>query len=241
VKGRISVVVERNASAAVIRIADSGGGIAPEFLPYVFDMFRQQEHGTRRQYAGLGIGLALVKRLVELHQGNVAVGSPGVGRGTQVTIRLPLLLRVHESDDVSSPEILAPPADLRPFENLTVLVVEDTEETLQAMQALLEVLGARVLVARDGQEALEVLAASPADIVLCDLRMPRMDGFEFMAELSRTRGPGRPPVVALTGLVSDGDRQRTKDAGFEGHLGKPLDRAALVSAVRATLAAHPQA
>ncbi len=236
VKGRVSLVVERDAAAAVVRIADTGAGIAPEFLPYVFDMFRQAEHGTRRQYGGLGIGLALVKRLVELHQGSVAVESPGVGQGTQVTIRLPLLVSRLPVDDVTTPELVAPPADPLPFTNLTVLVVEDTEDTLEAMQVMIEVLGARVLVARDGREALEVLAAAPADIVLCDLRMPRMDGFEFLAELSRTMGSRHPPVVALTGLVSEGDLQRTKEAGFEGHLGKPLERAALVAAVRETLA-----
>lgn len=237
VNGRVSVIVERDAGTAVIRVADNGAGIAPEFLPYVFDMFRQQEQGTRRQYAGLGIGLALVKRLVELHMGSVAVESPGVGQGTQVTIRLPLLLAQHSVDDAAATEIpMGRPSDRRPFANLTVLVIEDTEETLEAMEALIEVLGARVLVARDGLEGLEVLAASSADIVLCDLRMPRMDGFEFLAELSRTVGRRRPPVVALTGLVSDSDRQRTKDAGFEGHLGKPLERSTLVSAVRETLA-----
>jgi CheY-like chemotaxis protein len=204
-------------------------------------MFRQQEHGTRRQYGGLGIGLALVRRLVELHQGTVAVTSPGAGEGTEVTIRLPLLLAQHPQGEAPAPEIVALPSTPLPFANLAVLVIEDTEETLEAMQAMLEVLGAHVRVARDGREALEALAASPADIVLCDLRMPRMDGFEFMAELTRTMGRRRPPVVALTGLVSEADRQRTKEAGFEGHLGKPLERDALVSAVRETLALQTQA
>jgi len=237
--GRVGLTVDRDAGAAVVRIVDNGAGIAPEFLPHVFDMFRQQEHGTRRQYGGLGIGLALVKSLVELHRGSVDVASAGVGHGTQVTIRLPLVVVAFpEPADASAGDVDAKGGNPRPFESLTILVVEDTEDTLEAMHVMLELLGAQVLVARDGMEALEVLTTHRADLVLCDLRMPRMDGFEFLAELGRVQGSGHPPVVALTGLVSDGDRQRTEAAGFEGHLGKPIDRAALVSAVRATLAHH---
>ena len=234
--GRVGVTVERDAGAAVVRIVDSGPGIAPEFLPHVFDMFRQQEHGTRRQYGGLGIGLALVKRLVELHRGSVDVQSAGIGRGTTATIRLPLALAFQEPPGAPAGDVIAKRGDPRPFEDLTILVVEDTEDTLESMHVMLELLGARVLVARDGLEALEVLTTHRPDLVLCDLRMPRMDGYEFLAELSRVQGRGHPPVVALTGLMSEGDHQRTEAAGFEGHLGKPLDRAALVSAVRATLA-----
>lgn len=114
-------------------------------------------------------------------------------------------------------------------------MVEDAEDTLEATCILAEVLGARVLAARGGLEALDVMSADRPDLVLCDLRMPRMDGFEFLRELRRTQGQDHPPVVAVTGFVSEADRERTDAAGFEGHLRKPFDDAAMVTAVRGAL------
>jgi signal transduction histidine kinase/ActR/RegA family two-component response regulator len=230
--GRVRVIVERQTDTAVVRIIDSGEGIAPTFLPHVFDMFRQQEDGTRRRHAGLGIGLGVVKRLVELHRGHVEIASDGVGRGTEVTIRLPLIHEVAHADSEASAR---DQGESRPFGDLTILLIEDTEDSLEATQVMLEVLGAEVLVARDGLEALDVMAMHRPDLVLCDLRMPRMDGFEFLRELCRIQGPDHAPVVAVSGLVSKGDHERTEAAGFKGHLNKPFDDTALVSAVRATL------
>ena len=227
--GRVTVTAEREAGGAVVHVTDSGEGIAQEFLPRAFDMFRQQEEGTRRRHAGLGIGLAVVKRLVELHGGRVEITSAGVGMGTDATIRLPLTSRGTASS--VGPE----PRTARPFDDLTILLVEDTEDSLDATRLMLEVLGAEVLVARDGLEALDVMATSSPDLVLCDLRMPRMDGFEFLRELSRTERDDRPPVVAVSGLASASDQERTRVAGFDGHLKKPFDDVALVSAVRASL------
>ena len=226
--GGVTVTAEREGDGAVMHISDSGEGIAREFLPHIFDMFRQQEEGTRRRHAGLGIGLAVVKRLIELHGGRIEITSGGLGKGTEATIRLPLTSRRTGS---SIPE----PRKAGPFDGLTILVVEDTADSLEATRIMLEVLGAEVLVARDGLEALDVMATSSPDLVLCDLRMPRMDGFEFLHELSRTEGDDRPPVVAVSGLVSKSDQERTRAAGFDGHLKKPFDDVALESAVRATL------
>jgi signal transduction histidine kinase len=228
--GHIRLRIDREGESAVVRISDSGEGIPRLFLPHVFDMFRQQEEGTRRHHAGLGIGLAVVKRLVELHQGQIDIGSRGQGQGTEVTIRLPLF---DQAVGEVAEEVHKPP--VAPFAGLTILVVEDTEDSLEMTHMLLELLGAHVLVARDGLEALDVMATSQPDLVLCDLRMPRMDGFEFLSELCRMQGRDHPPVVAVTGLVSEADQQRTHAAGFEGHLKKPFDGTALVSAVRVTL------
>jgi signal transduction histidine kinase/ActR/RegA family two-component response regulator len=227
--GRVRVTLERDGDAAIVRFADTGEGVESEFLPYIFDMFRQQEQGTRRRHTGLGIGLAVVKRLVEMHRGRVEIASAGKGQGTTVTIRLPLTHQLPRTPAVSAIE------KQKPFNELTILLVEDTEDSLEAARVMLEVLGADVLVARDGVEALEVMANNRPDLVLCDLRMPRMDGFEFLRELSRIQGRDRPPVVAVSGLASQADHQRTEAAGFEGHLNKPFDDRALVSAVRATL------
>ena len=230
--GRVRVIAERQTDTAVVRVTDSGEGIAATFLPHIFDMFRQQEDGTRRRHAGLGIGLAVVKRLVELHRGHIEIASNGVGQGTEVTIRLPASCEVA---DAGRGAAVRDQEETNPFGDLTILLVEDAEDSLDATRIMLEVLGAEVLVARDGHEALDVMTKNRPDLVLCDLRMPRMDGFEFLRELCRVQGTDHPPVVAVSGLVSKGDHQRTEAAGFEGHLNKPFDDAALVSAVRAGL------
>ena len=231
--GRMKVTVERGVSEATVRIADSGEGIAPEFLPHVFDMFRQQEEGTRRAHSGLGIGLALVKRLVELQGGKVEIASAGKGGGTQVTVRLPL--QTQQADLARD----APGAayEARALDHLTILLVEDTQDAREPMRVLLEQLGARVLEAGNGSQALDVLTVQRPDIILCDLRMPVMDGYEFIRALTRDRGHDHPPVVAISGLASKGDRERTSVAGFRGHLGKPIDIEALVATVRTTVAA----
>lgn len=226
--GRVRVTLEQEGDA-IVRISDTGEGVEPKFLPYIFEIFRQQEQGTRRRHVGLGIGLAVVKRLVDMHRGCVEIASGGRGKGTTVTIRLPLTRQLPRSPAVAVVE------NRKPLDDLTILLVEDTEDSLEATRIMLEVLGTRVLVARDGVEALEVMATNRPNLVLCDLRMPRMDGFEFLRELCRIQGRDHPPVVAVSGLASQADHQRTQAAGFEGHLNKPFDDKALVSAVRATL------
>jgi signal transduction histidine kinase/ActR/RegA family two-component response regulator len=228
--GRVRISVESASESALVRVVDTGVGIAAKFLPHVFEMFRQQEEGTRRRHSGLGIGLALVKRLVEMHGGHVAIASAGEGYGAEVTIRLPLTQRALSRDSAAK---LASGA--HPLGDLTILVVEDTEDSLDATRMMLEMLGADVLVARNGVEALDVMATHRPDLVLCDLRMPEMDGFEFLRELSRIQGAHHAPVVAVSGLVSQIDHERTEAAGFEGHLHKPFDDAALVTAVQAGL------
>jgi signal transduction histidine kinase/CheY-like chemotaxis protein len=228
--GHIRVTVERASDTALVRFVDTGEGISAKFLPHVFEMFRQQEEGTRRRHSGLGIGLALVKRLVEMHGGRVDIASAGAGFGTEVTIRLPV---THQAFSKSGSAKVR--SSSHPFDDLTILVVEDTEDSLDATRMMLEVLGADVLVARNGLEALDVMAEHHPDLVLCDLRMPEMDGFEFLRELCRIQGDHHAPVIAVSGLVSQADHERTEAAGFEGHLHKPFDDAALVTAVRAGL------
>src|SRR5262249_15158741 len=175
--GRITVMVARVDDTAVVTIRDTGEGISPEFLPYVFDIFRQQERGTRRRHEGLGIGLALVKRLTELQGGQVAITSLGVGKGSEVAIRLPL---APESDHELLPATKAR-HDLRhELNGLRLLVVEDMDDARETTRLILERLGADVMVAKDGLEALKIVENVQPDVVLCDLRMPRMDGFEFV-------------------------------------------------------------
>jgi signal transduction histidine kinase len=228
--GRVLVTLSREEDSARVVVSDTGVGIAPEFLPFVFEIFRQQEQGTRRKHEGLGIGLSLVKRLVEIHKGTVVVTSAGVGRGTEVTVRLPLAAEIEDLGDAAP---VAAPFSATALAGLSLLVVEDSDDTRETVCALLRQLGAEVSLARDGHEALEMIAKADPDLVLCDLRMPGMDGYEFIRELHRR--PARPPVVAISGLASEADYQRTREAGFEAHVKKPFEEAAIVQAVHTAL------
>jgi two-component system CheB/CheR fusion protein len=227
--GAITVTLSRDGDWCQVEVRDTGEGIAPHFLPYLFEIFRQQEDGTRRKHAGLGIGLALVKRLTEAHGGTVRVSSEGIGRGTTVTLRLPLVPEVHEETEPMLPDVAST------FAGLHVLVVEDMEDSREATRVMLEGLGANVEVAGGGAEALGVMSQEPFDVVLCDLRMPLMDGYEFINELHLDADHPHPPVVAISGLASGADHQRTAAAGFEGHIDKPFDEAALLRAVGAVM------
>ena len=226
VGGRIRITLTREGEAAVVSVADNGEGIAPEFLPFVFEPFRQQEQGTRRQHEGLGIGLALVKRLTELHRGTVTITSEGIGRGVEVVVRLPLADPFADRDTV-----VASDPSTEALAGLSILVVEDSDDAREALHALLLYLGAEVTTASDGRDALELLrhAGASPDLIFCDLRMPRMDGYEFIRELLRAPGATHPPVVAMSGLVSESDRALTKAAGFKAHIAKPFVEAAIVA------------
>jgi signal transduction histidine kinase len=234
--GQVRVALAHEAQEARVTVTDSGAGIAPEFLPFVFDLFRQQEQGTRRAYQGLGIGLALVKRLVELHGGSVSIASGGSGRGTQATIRLPLAAAPGAAAAAVPAAAEPAPSGLA---GLVVLVIEDSPDSRESLRDLLRLLGARVAVAGDGREALDMIGDVDPDIVLCDLRMPHMDGYEFIDELSRTQSIRHPPVLAMSALASAADVRRTEAAGFQAHLAKPFDEAAVVAAVNAALRDGP--
>jgi len=230
--GKLRITLAREADQALVRIADSGKGIAPEFLPFAFDIFRQEQQGTHRSSEGLGIGLSLVKKLTEAHKGSVSITSPGAGRGTVVSVRLPLAAHLGQRAGAAPAE--APAA--AGLAGLAILVVEDSDDTRESLQALLELLGAKVSLACDGREAMDMLLQGAApDVVLCDLLMPRMDGFDLIREFD-SRSRAHPPMIAMSGVASAMSRERTRQAGFAGYIRKPFDEAAVVAAIGAALA-----
>jgi signal transduction histidine kinase/ActR/RegA family two-component response regulator len=230
-RGRIKVHVASDGHSATVTVSDTGDGIAAEFLPFAFDQFRQEQRRTRGEHSGLGIGLALVKQLTELHGGHVTIASGGVGLGTEVTIGLPL---------TSAVGIVQPPPPTGELPDLTgrrLLVVDDQQDTRVVLQLLLGDAGADVQLASEGIEALKLAQEGEFDVVLCDLRMPIMDGYEFIRALRQARPGDAPPVIATSGFASSLDHVRTVAAGFVGHVDKAFDlrrlAAALETAIRA--------
>ena len=219
--GSILVRATKDATDVILAITDTGQGIDPEFLPHVFEMFRQADASTSRAQSGMGIGLALVRQLVELHGGIVLVESPGENLGTSVTVRLPLTGELHEA--VSSVLDLTP----QTLSRLGVLVLDDSEDTIEMLRHLLEQGGARVTTATSAVEALRIASENEFDVVLSDISMPGMDGFEFVRRLRELPGKKDVPVLALTGFGRTEDINRAQSEGFFTHLTKPFDLAKL--------------
>ncbi len=213
--GRIRITVGREDSAAVLRVADTGVGIAPETLPHIFDVFAQGERPLDRTQGGLGLGLTLVRRLTELHGGTVAASSEGRGRGSEFVIRLPVASRVAES-----PRAQGEPRSGRP---LRVFVVEDNDDAREALRLLLELWGHRVEEAADGPRGVEAALAGTFDVALIDIGLPGLDGYRVARRL-RDAPKGRALfLVALTGYGQPSDRRRALEAGFDAHLVKPVE------------------
>jgi signal transduction histidine kinase len=219
--GQITVVATSDGSHARISVRDTGVGIPAHMLERVFELFTQAERGYDRVQGGLGIGLTLARSLLELHGGTIEAHSEGVDRGTEIVIELPLAIALDA--DASEPSSTAPSKRLA----RRMLVVDDNEDSADTLAMLLRGLGAEVRTANDGRAALELIRAHRPDIVLLDLGMPRMDGCE-VARRARQMPEGRTVrLIALTGWGQDEDRERTRAAGFDDHLVKPVDLAAL--------------
>ncbi len=222
--GRIRVSVDRDGGAAVIRVADVGIGIAAEALPTLWDMFTQVRDTLDKAQGGLGIGLSLVKRLVEMHGGTVAAESPGVGRGSTFTVRLPLAAATATAVLVApmSETAGAPPPTRR-----RILVVDDNRDAAESLATLLQLSGNETHTAHDGVEAVEAAASFRPSIVLLDIGLPKMDGYEAARKIrQQPHGEGM-VLVALTGWGQDEDRRKSRSAGFDGHVVKPVDLTAL--------------
>lgn len=232
-EGRIDVRVARVGSHIEVSVADTGEGIRPEFLPFVFDRFRQADATTTRRHGGLGLGLAIVKQLVELHGGTVRVASEGMNRGTTFTVALPVVA-------LRQPAEPGPPRSARVEQQavrdqcgnvvgLRVLVVDDDDDARTIVRRFLEDCDVSVTHVSTAAEALERLAAQQFDVLLSDIGMPGEDGYTL---IQKVRSSGNPiPAVALTAYARPEDRVRATDAGFQAHLPKPADPAELIAVV----------
>ncbi len=234
-KGRIHTVIKRVDSHVEISVSDTGQGIPPEFLPHVFDRFRQADSATTRRHAGLGLGLSIVKHLTELHGGAVRVSSGGPGQGATFILCLPLQSTHEEPEDAAderrNAEVdgQAVKADL---EGIKVLVVDDEQDSVAIVRRILERRGASVRGAHSMNEALAEFAAFSPDVILSDIGMPGNDGYEFVTRLRAMPGGRSVPAVALTALARGEDRTRALRAGFQMHVAKPVDFNELVAVVQ---------
>ncbi len=236
--GHVEVCLARRNGEVEISVADSGQGIKPEFLPLVFDRFRQEDGSISRRHGGLGLGLAIVRHLVELHAGSVDAQSAGEGKGAKFIVRLPvreanLLPRMAEVP----PGGMVTPAMLM---GLRLLVVDDDPGARELISGMLEGFGARVSVADGGQAALKLLFAERPDVLIADLGMPEMDGYALIEQV-RALDPdfgGKTPAVAVTAYASPQDRLRALQAGYQNHVAKPVEAEELAIVI-ASLAGRP--
>ena len=229
--GHVEIELLRRDEQAEIRVRDSGQGIKPEFLPYVFDRFRQEDGSISRRHGGLGLGLAIVRHLTELHGGTVSAASEGEGLGATFTIRVPIR---DASALTSSPETApATPATGAQLDGLHVLVVDDDPGARELIANMLQAYGARVSLAGSGPAALTLLFERRPDLLLADLGMPEMDGYALIEQV-RALDPnlgGLVPAVALSGYATAHDRVRALHAGFQSHLAKPVEPEELAAVI----------
>ena len=236
--GRVQVKVQRVDSHVEILVSDSGVGISKEFLPYVFDRFRQADASSTRTHGGLGLGLSIVHQLVDLHGGSVSVHSDGEGKGATFTINLPFVGVVSSEGE---PEPLNPVQSeesntldgLPSLEGLKVLVVDDEADTRELIREVLQLCGSDVILSSSAAEALDALEKHKPDVLVSDLGMPDEDGYSLISKIRAlpSEQGGRIPAAALTAYARAEDRMRVLRSGFQFHLPKPVDSAELVTVV----------
>jgi signal transduction histidine kinase/CheY-like chemotaxis protein len=230
--GEIRLSMKRHASTFEIVVSDTGVGIAPDFLPFVFDRFRQAEGGSRRRYGGLGLGLAIVRHLVELHGGTVTAESEGEGKGAAFRVQLPIRVqRSAATERDAASESAGSRRDMERLDGIGVLVVDDEQDSRELLASIVERAGGRVRTARNADEALAILQADDVDVLLADLEMPGEDGCALLKRAQAQATPAAFVAIAVSGFTRTVDRRRALDAGFHWYLAKPVDPAELVSLI----------
>lgn len=238
-KGRIAIHAFVNAGQVEIEMSDSGIGIEPEFLPYIFERFSQADNSYTRKVGGLGLGLAIVRHLVEIHGGSVGVASEGAGRGTSFTIKLPVLTAAQANPAAldNAGETAEAINGNEPPAGIHVLLVEDNDDSREMLAVLFAQFNLRITAVASVAEALRELETARPDILISDIGMPEQDGYDLIREV-RSLAPekgGRIPAIALTGYASLQDRARALKAGYQEHLSKPVDVNELFELVKNTL------
>lgn len=227
--GQVKVRLTQINHHAQVQVVDTGKGIKAEFLPYVFEHFRQEDGATTRKFGGLGLGLAIARQIVELHGGSIEVSSPGEHQGATFTVALPLLQSAELMAAVA--DAARTQADALPLANLRVLVVDDDPDARALVTFVMAQAGAAVIAVESAIEALQTLQSKPLDLLLSDIGMPDMDGYAFMRQVRQLPIGGQIPALALTAYAGEVDQQQVLAAGFQQHLSKPVDPEQLVSAV----------
>jgi two-component system, sensor histidine kinase len=215
--GEIAIAVQRDGAEAVLTVRDSGVGIAPDLLPRIFDLFVQGERSLQRTAGGLGVGLTLVRRLVELHGGRVTAASDGDGRGSTFTVRLPARREAERGD----------PSPMRAATPRRVLIVEDNDDAREMLRELLRLLGHEVYETGDGASGVARALELQPDLTLVDVGLPEMDGYEVARRIRSDPAGARLYLAALTGYGRPEDRERALAAGYDVHLVKPIDQGKL--------------
>ncbi len=226
--GRIWLTVEREGEQAVVRVRDNGAGMAPSLVPKVFDLFTQGDRMPDRSQGGLGLGLTLVKRLVEMHGGTAEARSAGSGKGSEFTVRLPALPAQAEAPQPARATGAPPSA----AQVARALVVDDNFDVAESLTWMLEGLAREVKVVHSGQAALDLVGRWRPDVIVCDIGMPEMDGYETCRQLRRLPGLGDVVIAAVSGYGGPEDRRKSQEAGFDRHLVKPIGRATLEELVK---------
>src|SRR5262249_1865097 len=229
--GRIQVSLGRVASHIEIVVSDNGRGIAPAFLPFMFETFRQQDSSTTRQYGGVGLGLAIVKSLVELHGGRIEAASDGEGKGSTFTVKLPLLA-VHIEGGYSRDRKMWTLHHRESMKGVRILVVDDNVEAVSLIAAILETCDAEVRTCTRADQALNMIPVWRPHVLVCDIGLPDKDGFELIEEIrSCEHENANIRAIAVTAYSHPADQQRAVEAGFEEFLVKPVDPIELIRTV----------
>jgi len=226
--GRVEICLEFVEQQAKIIVSDTGKGIKPDFLPHIFDSFRQEDVSITRQFGGLGLGLSIVKHLVDAHGGAIVASSPGEGQGATFTVSLPLL-----KDEAILPATSPLPVVGVELSGIKVLAVDDSEDTRELLSTLLSGYGAEAKVAASGEEVLAILNHFEPDVLVCDISMPNMDGYKLLQQVRALTAESKKdiPAIALTAFAREEDYQRSLNHGFQKHIAKPLDPNTLAMAI----------